>query len=183
MNRIIAVLLVLGLVSGGRGASEGQVAGFSLKDSGGKTVSLSDFRDKKAVVVVFTGVECPLASQYNTRLKELHEEFADKGVQFLAIDSNSQDSAEAVAEYAKKRELPFPVLKDEDQKVADLVGAKRTPEAFVLDARGTVRYHGRIDDQFGIGVQRLKPTRRDLADAIAELLDGKPVSNPLTEGR
>src|SRR5262249_19339099 len=56
-----------------------------------------------------------------------------------------------------------------------------TPEAFVLDARGEVRYRGRIDDQYGVGTMRPKPTRRDLAEALTELLAGKPVSKPRTE--
>src|SRR5262249_32120319 len=77
--------------------------------------------------------------------------------------------------------LPFPVLKDADQKVADLFGAKRTPEAFVVDATGAVRYRGRIDDQFGIGFQRAKPGRRDLAEALTEILAGQPVSQPNTD--
>src|SRR5438128_2263949 len=87
MNRIVAVLLSVGLIGWVAQGSEGQIAGFTLKDSQGKVVSLSDFRAKKAVVIVFTGVECPLASQYTNRLKELHEEFAGQSVQFLAIDS------------------------------------------------------------------------------------------------
>ena len=58
--------------------------------------------------------------------------------------------------------MPFPVLKDFDHKVADAFGAKRTPEAFLLDAKRVIRYHGRIDDQYGIGFRREKPTRRDL---------------------
>src|SRR5262249_26288412 len=134
-----------------------------------------------AVVVVFIGVECPLANQYVRRLHELHEEFADKGVQFIAINSNSQDSVAAVADHAKKNQLPFPVLKDDDQKVADQFHASRTPEAFLLDATGAIRYHGRIDDQYGIGVQRLKATSRDLADAITALLDGKVIANPVVD--
>jgi peroxiredoxin len=158
-----------------------RVDGFTLKDTNGKAVSLADFRDKQAVVVVFIGVECPLANQYVRRLHELHEEFSDKGVQFIAINSNSQDSAAAVADHAKKNQLPFPVLKDDEQKVADLFHALRTPEAFLLDPSGTIRYHGRIDDQYGIGVQRLKATSRDLADAITALLDGKPIANPVVD--
>ena len=57
----------------------------------------------------------------------------------------------------------------------------RTSEAFVVDETGAVRYQGRIDDQFGVGYKRAKPTRRDLAVAIDDVLAGKPVSQPVTE--
>src|SRR5262249_51250468 len=74
-----------------------------------------------------------------------------------------------------------PVLKDLGAEVADKFGAVRTPEVFVLDAERTVRYWGRIDDQYGVGYKRPKPTRRDLAAALEELLAGKTVSQPFVE--
>jgi peroxiredoxin/mono/diheme cytochrome c family protein len=162
--------------------TEQKVANFTLKDPrDGKAVSLTSFKDKKAIAVVFLGTECPVNNAFLPVLAKLHEEYAPKGVQFLGINSNVQDAAAAVAEHAKKNEVPFPVLKDEGSKVADQFGAKRTPETFVLDGSGKVLYRGRIDDQFGIGYQRPnKPTRRDLAIALDDILAGKPVSESRT---
>jgi peroxiredoxin len=154
---------------------------FSLKDVSGREVALSDFRDKKAVVIVFTGTECPVNNYYMPRLNELHGKYAARGVQFLAVNSNPQDSVEAVANHAKSAGLPFPVLKDADQKVADLLGAARTPEAVLLDSRRTICYRGRIDDQYGVGFRRPTPNRRDLAEALEEVLAGKPVSVARTQ--
>ena len=77
--------------------------------------------------------------------------------------------------------MPFPVLKDFDQQAADAFGARRTPEAYLLDAGRVIRYHGRIDDQYGIDFRRDKPTRRDLKEALDELLAGRPISVPQTE--
>src|SRR5262249_21905671 len=114
-------------------------------------------------------------------LIELHKQYAEKGVQFLAINSSNQDSFISVSAHAQERDIPFPVLKDFDQKAADAFGAKRTPEAFLLDAGRVIRYHGRIDDQHGVGVRREKPTRSDLQEAIDELLAGKVVTTPRTE--
>jgi peroxiredoxin len=153
---------------------------FSLTDSAGKTVALADFKDKKAIAVVFIGTECPINNAYMPRLAELHKEYAGKGVQLLAVNSNRQDSAAEIAKHAKKYGLPFPVLKDEGNAVADKFGARRTPEAFVLDGERVIRYQGRIDDQFGIGYQRPRPTRRDLAEALDEVLSGKAVSKATT---
>src|SRR5207248_11797665 len=112
---------------------------------------------------------------------ELHKEYAPKGVQFLAVNSSNQDTFVSVSAHAQERDVPFPVLKDFDQQVADSFGARRTPEAFVLDAGRVVRYHGRIDDQYGVGFRREKPTRHDLKEALDELLAGKPVSVLRTE--
>jgi peroxiredoxin/mono/diheme cytochrome c family protein len=154
---------------------------FSLKDVAGRDVALTNFGDKKAIVVVFTGTECPVNNYYMPRLKELHQKYAAKGVQFLAVNSNPQDSVQDVAEHAKREGLPFPVLKDADQKVAALLNAERTPEVVVLDSRRTICYRGRIDDQFGVGVRRPQPSRRDLAEALDDTLAGKPVRVSRTE--
>src|SRR5205807_4092946 len=156
------------------------VADFSLKDTKGQDVALSSFKDKKAIVVLFLGTECPINNAYLPRLAELHKEYESKSVQFLGINSNQQDDAPRVAEHARQYEIPFPVLKDDSNRVADGFGAQRTPEAFVLDGERVVRYRGRIDDQFGVGYKRSKPTRRDLVVALDEVLAGKPVTEPVT---
>jgi len=154
---------------------------FSLKDTAGREVALGDFKYKKAVVVVFTGTECPVNNFYMLRLKELHEKYAPKGVQFLAVNSNPQDGTDKIAGHARQHALPFPALKDADQKVADLLQAERTPEVVLLDSRRAICYRGRIDDQYGVGYRRPKPNRRDLVEALEEVLAGKPVSVARTE--
>ncbi len=154
------------------------VDSFTLKDPRDqKVVRLADLKDRKAVVVVFMGTECPISNQFLTELAELHKAYSGRGVQLLGINSNRQDTPGRVAEHARKHKIPFPVLKDPNNSVADQFGAKRTPEAFVLEPAGRVLYRGRIDDQFGINYQRPgKPTRRDLAAALDEILAGKPIS-------
>src|SRR5262249_11051608 len=117
-----------------------KVAGFELRAVGGKTVSLAEFKDRKAIVGVFVGTQCPINNAFMPRLAELHQEYAARGVQVLAINSNRQDTLDRMAEHARKHAIPFPVLKDEGNRVADQFGARRTPEAFVLDATGTIRY-------------------------------------------
>ena len=153
-----------------------KVPTFSLKDVHRRPRALDDYKDKKAVVVVFLDTECPLSNLYVPTLIDLHKQYSDKGVQFVAINASNQDSFVRVSAHAQERNVPFPVLKDFDQKVADGFGAKRTPEAFVLDADRVIRYHGRIDDQYGIGFRRETPTRNDLRDAIEELLAGKAIT-------
>jgi peroxiredoxin len=156
------------------------VPGFTLKDTRGQSISLKDFKDKKAVVVVFIGTECPLSNAVLPSLAQLHKEYAPKGIQFLGINSNRHDTPEQIAAHAEKYGIPFAVLKDADNHVADQFGARRTPEVFLLDAEGKLRYQGRVDDQFGVGYKRAKPTRRDLAEALNEVLAGKPVTQATT---
>jgi len=177
----LALLFSRLAVSADSAVSVKAIAGFTLPDvRTQKPVALADFKDKKAVVVVFLGTECPISNVYVGRLADLHAEYAPKGVQFLAVNSNAQDTAERVADHARKNNVPFPVLKDDGNVVADQFEATRMSEAFLLDAGGTVRYRGRIDDQYGVGYQRPKPVRRDLAEAIEAVLSGKEVAQPVT---
>ncbi|MEX0937429.1 MAG: redoxin domain-containing protein [Pirellulales bacterium] len=157
------------------------VESFTLASHRGTEWSLGDFEDNRLVVVVFLGTECPLAQLYAPRLAKLQEEFADQGVAFLGINSNTQDSMTELTAYANRHKLPFPLLKDVGNRVADQFGARRTPEAFVLDRARKIRYRGRIDDQYGVGYSRDEVQRRDLAVALEELLAEKPVSVPETE--
>ena len=157
------------------------VAEFRLNDIHRRPRSFGGFKDKKAFVVAFVDTECPVSNLYVPSLIVLHRNYADKGVQFLAINSSSQDSFITVSAHAQDRNIPFPVVKDFDQDVADAFGATRTPEVFLLDADRIIRYHGRIDDQYGVGVRRDQPIRRDLADAVDDLLAGRSVARPETE--
>jgi peroxiredoxin len=157
-----------------------QVPAFTLKDAAGKNWSLKNQRTKKAVVVIFLGTECPINNAYLPRLAELHKTYSPRGVAFVAINSNSQDTPVRMAKHAREYGIPFPVLKDTANIVADQFEARRTPEVFVLDGAGKLLYQGRIDDQYGRGFARPAPTRRDLAEALDEILAGKPVSQPLT---
>jgi peroxiredoxin len=153
-----------------------KIAKLDLPDVAGKMWSLADLKGKKAVVVVFVGTECPINNAYIPQLAEMHKEYADKGVQFLAINSNNQDTAAKIAAHVKEYSIPFPVLKDTTHAVADEFGAHKTPEAFVLDADLKVRYNGRIDDKFGLGFQRAKATREDLKLALEDVLAGRKVA-------
>ncbi len=158
-----------------------QIADFTLRDYYGKEVRLADFDDSKLVVVAFLGTECPLVKLYTPRLGSLQQQFGARGVAFLGINSNRQDPPTKIAGYARKYGERFPILKDPDNKIADAFGAARTPEVFVLDEERAVRYCGRIDDQYSVGLSRPKVTRNDLAIALDELLAGKPVGDPVTQ--
>jgi mono/diheme cytochrome c family protein len=122
-----------------------------------------------------------LARLYSPRLQKLADDYRTRGVAVVGIDSNAQDSITELGAFARLHNIGFPLLKDPGATVADQFGARRTPEAFVLDERRAVRYHGRIDDQYGVGYMRPEPKHHDLRQAIDELLSGKEVSQLRTE--
>jgi peroxiredoxin len=169
----------------GAGSLGRAVAAFALKDFRGQAHTLADLAGRPAVVVVFLGTECPLTGLYGGRIQQLADRFAPRGVAFLGVDSNVQDSLTEIAAYARVHGITFPILKDTGNSVADAFGATRTPQVFVLDASRTVRYCGRIDAQFtfgaGTGLAQPVPQREDLALALEELLAGRPVTVPATE--
>src|SRR5437870_4507724 len=152
-----------------------KVGDFKLRDYRGADKTLSDFADRKLVVLAFVGTECPLARLYGPRLAALAKQYDSRGVAFVGIDSNQQDSITAIDRYARVNGITFPILKDVGNVVADQLGALRTPEVFVLDEQRVVRYWGRIDDQYGIGFSRPKAMQRELVQALNALLSGKEV--------
>ncbi len=163
-------------------AASGRAIGdFELPDHLGKMHRLSDFANRRLLVVAFLGTECPLAKLYAGRLQRLAGEYADRGVAVIAIDSNQQDSLRELAAFVRRHELKYPVLKDRANEVADLFGAERTPQVFVLDENRRVRYQGRVDDQYVVGIVRDHATREDLRIALDELLAGRKVSEPETK--
>jgi hypothetical protein len=138
--------------------------------------SLDDFKDKKAFVLAFTTTGCPLAERYLGVLEGLEKEFRSKGVQFLAINVGADDSIVDMATQAVEHEVGFPFVKDWDGNCAIKLGVTRTPTVVILDAKYTLLYRGRIDDQYRLSGNRKEPSREDLREAIAEFLAGKPIS-------
>ncbi|XZE17914.1 redoxin family protein [Pirellulaceae bacterium SH449] len=151
----------------------------NLTDFQGKVWNTSDFQLSKGVVFAFLGAECPLAKLYSLRLVELANIYESRGVRFVAVNSNVQDSLAEMAAHAKKFGMTMPFLKDPDQGWADELGATRTPEVCVLDESGTLRYRGRIDDQYGIGYAKEKVNETYLIDALESILAGKEIGAPI----
>lgn len=184
LGQVLCKLSVVALLAVGTAvhAAEKQIElKFSARSHLGREYTEADFTGRRFMVVAFLGTECPLAKLYGSRLAELHEALEGKGVAFVGVNSNRQDSMTELTAYATRYGIKFPLLKDTGNRIADLFAAERTPEAFVLDQQGNVLYHGRIDDQYGVGYSRDKAQRHDLKEALTELLAGKSVSVPQTE--
>ena len=157
------------------------VTTFSAKDFRGRTHTLDEYSDSKVIVLAFLGTECPLAKLYGPRLASISKKYADKGVTILGVNSNRHDSITEISAYARIHKIDFPILKDLDNRIADQVAATRTPEVLILDEKRVVRYHGRIDDQYGVGYIRDEPQKPFVTNAIDDLLASRAVKTPTTE--
>lgn len=157
-----------------------QVGDLKFKDTRYLARSLRDFGEKKAFVLIFVDTGCPLVANYLPGLQRMERTYRDQGVQFIGVNCGTGDTIAAMAAHAVDHGIEFPFVKDLDFKVADAVGATRTPECVVLDSKRVLRYRGRIDDQYRPGGRRAEPTRRDLALAIDAVLARKDVEEPST---
>jgi peroxiredoxin len=164
--------------SSGTGQVGAVIPAFSSSATDNTTFHSADHKEQ-VLVVAFLGVECPLANLYAPSLAELAKHYQGKSVAFIAVNSNAQDTLEQTRAQARNNGLTFPVLKDAGNVVADLFGAERTPEVFVLDAQRTVRYRGMLDDQYGYRERRSAPTKKYVANAVDALLKSETV--PLAE--
>ena len=164
----------------GFASADRRLESLTLTDCHGKARTLADCADKPILVIAFLGTECPLAKLYGGRLAELQQKYAARNVQFVGVDANRQDSLSNLTSYGRACKIGFPLFKDLNNKLADRLSATRTPEVFVLDRDRAVRYHGRIDDQFGVGFVRKAATAHELQSALDELLAGRAVAKAET---
>lgn len=153
-----------------------------MVDLNGKRHRPWDSADTKAVVLVFTNVDCPIANYYQPELRRLHQKYAPRGVRFFQVHSDPAVTPQMAREHVRQYRIPMPVVMDPKQRLARAVQAKVTPEAFVIDRQGRVVYRGRIDDTYvDYGRKRPRPRHRDLAEALDALLGGKPVPRRQTQ--
>ncbi len=117
------------------------VGDFTVADVQGSPVQFSALKGE-VTVVTFISTQCPVSNAYNERMKALYNDYAPKGVKFVFVNANRGETAADVAQHAQQHGFPFAVYKDENNVVADRFGATVTPESFVIESSGTIRYHG-----------------------------------------
>jgi peroxiredoxin len=144
---------------------------FTLPDTSGAAHTLASLKGKNGVVLIFIAVQCPVSNGYNERMEKLAQDYKACGINVVGINANSTESASDVKDHAAKNNLTFPILKDNGDKIADVLGATRTPEAYFLDANSKLLYHGRIDNSLDI----TQVNSNELRDALDATLAGKPV--------
>lgn len=154
----------------------------NLRCVDGKKYSSSDFRSNDILVAVFSCNHCPYVQAYEDRMIALERDYAPKGVRLVAINSNEtqnypEDNFDEMVKRARTKGFNFLYLRDEDQSVAAAYGATHTPQFFVFDKNRTLRYSGKMDDNW----QNPKAVKENyLRDALDALLVGKDVKTPET---
>ena len=156
---------------------------FHLKATDNNFYNLSSFSDKNILVVMFTCNHCPFVKAYEDRLIKIQEDYSNRSVSLVAINSNEtinypEDTFEKMQIRVTEKSYNFPYLRDEDQSVASSYGASFTPEIFVFDSDRKLRYHGRIDDNKDPD----SVTSSDLRFALDAILSDSTVDNPETHG-
>ncbi len=150
---------------------------FNLPDAiSGNTVSLADFANKQALLVMFICQHCPFVQLVEEELGKIGQDFQDKGLGVVAIMSNDldnypDDKPEKLREQAERAGFNFPYLVDETQEIAKKYNASCTPDFFLFDEQRLLVYRGQLDDarpDSGIDV-----TGSDLRNAIAAVLKGE----------
>jgi peroxiredoxin len=155
-----------------------RIKDFTLADQNGKTHELYAMKDAKAVVLIWQGVGCPIVQQMTPAIKEAAAKYGPKGVQFMMINSNIQDTPEMMKQEADNFDIKMPVLKDADQKVGLEVGVQRTAEVLVIDPKKDwkILYHGPLDDRLTYGRARAKADNNWATDVLDATLAGKDVA-------
>jgi peroxiredoxin len=151
---------------------------FTLADANGKTHSLRDYQGK-IVLLVFWSFKCPVMLAYDHRIQELADQYRDRGVVILAVDSNSDETPEAVRKNAENLALGYPILLDTDGIVAQKLGATQAPSVFILDRDSVVRYAGVLDNGRKKGERGREAY---VEDALEEIASGKQVAVPESRG-
>ena len=117
--------------------------------------------------MIFRSTLCPYSNSYNDALRDLVAQYGPKGVLLIAIHSDRDETEGEIRVHAMKHGHTFPVIRDPNGKLAGLLDARVTPEAFLLDAKGKLRYHGRVASKMGVP---------DLRNALDAFLAGRPIA-------
>ncbi len=155
----------------------------ALTDTAAKPHTLREYRGK-ALVLAMWSIDSATCKTYQDRLKKLTDEYAAKGVTVIAVDPNAADLEagadpyKRMKDYSSKTPLGAALVADPEGKLSERLSAHTTPEVFVIDAKGVLRYKGAIDDD--PKVEKGDKANAFLRKALDELLAGKPVTNSST---
>jgi peroxiredoxin len=147
-----------------------KVTDFNVQDLDGKPVAFSALRGP-ITVVIFIATQCPVSNAYNQRMNAVYQDYTAKGVKFIFVNANRSEPANEVREHARRAGFVFPVYKDANNALANRFDAQVTPESYVIDTAGIIRYHGSIDDS----QNESRIRTRGLRMALDAVLAGKPV--------
>jgi len=176
MRLLILAALASALASGQEFKLGSKVGDFTLTDLAGGAVPWSALRGS-TTAILFISTQCPVSNDYNERMARIHADYSARGVKFLFVNANRNEPAAEVERHAKDNGFAFPVYKDSGNVLADRFGATVTPETFVLDSEGILRYRGSVDD----ARNPARVTSHSLRGALDAVLAGRAVKSPETK--
>ena len=136
----------------------------------------------RAIVVIFTRTDCPIANRYAPEIQRLHRAFGPKGVTFRLVYLDPGEPVPAIRTHLRQYGYDIPALRDPRHVLVSLTGARATPEAAVFTADRRLVYRGRIDDRYvDLNKVRASPTRHDLREVLTALLAGTLVQPRTTD--
>jgi len=177
---VLAVVVAMPAIAG-EGVSVGDAApDFTLADSAGNQVSLSQF-EGKVVVLEWLNPDCPFVKRHYKAgtMKDLATKYGGEGVVWLTVNSTNYMDGAANAKFKADNDLPYTILVDQSGDVGHLYGAKTTPHMYIIDGSGTLVYIGAIDDD--PRGNKGEPAVNYVAVALDEVLAGKSVTNAETK--
>lgn len=149
---------------------------FELKDLKENRVVLKETFQGKARVYIFLSPECPLCQSYSLTLRNLYDQYHQKGIEMIGIIPGTDFTTAQILEYRIKYKIPFTLLKDEKLQVVKKYKGTTTPEAVVVSSAGKVLYQGRIDNwAYELGKKRKVITEHDLQNALESIIANKPI--------
>lgn len=176
-----ALVLALCAACSAQGATPERVDLRPVRGADGRVVELKAPAGG-ALALVFYSSECPISNAYSPTLNEVAASLPADKIRMVGVCVDPDLSDADVVTHAKDFGLKFPVIRDRRGALTAKLGAAVTPESFVIDADGKVRYRGRVDDQFaGRRKPNAHPATHELRDALAAVTSGKEVAIPFVE--
>jgi peroxiredoxin len=155
---------------------------FALRDVDGVEHRQTEWAGKRAVVIFYATVDCPLSNGYVPEMNRINKEYAGRGVAVYGVETDTTLAAVDVRRHAHEFQFAFPVLFDSRQYLVHLAGATATPEVAVFSSAGELLYLGRIDNRVeDFDAHRNVVTQHDLRDALDAILAGKSAPHPSTK--
>lgn len=156
---------------------ENNLSSLRLSTLDQKTFSFEAIKKNTGSVFIFLLPDCPACESYSRTLNQLQEKFKSSGIRFYGVFPGHYNTEQEMKEYQSRYRINFLLMTDPDKKLVQHLGAKISPEVFVIGNTGKTLYRGRIDDWlYAVGKKKLKVSTHDLKNALDAIVQKKPIA-------